>query len=130
MNTSTHTLPLAASKKDAFVFLSKLENLPKWATRFCKELKKDANGRDKVVTPQGDIFFRIEADPETGVIDMHGGPLTGEEAYWPARIVERPGHGSLLIFTAMQYPGMTDADFAAQCEGLKAEFEHIKRHVE
>lgn len=129
MNTSTHTLPLAASRQAAFAFLSRIENLPKWATRFCKELKKDATGRDKIVTPQGEIFFRIDADPATGVIDMHGGPVTGSEAYWPARIVERPGHGSLFIFTALQYPGVPDADFAAQCEGLEAEFEHIKGHL-
>jgi hypothetical protein len=130
MNSSTHTLPLAASKQTAFAFLSKIENLPKWATRFCKALKKDADGRDKIVTPKGEMFFRMEADPMTGVIDMHGGPVTGDEAYWPARIVEQPGNGSLFIFTAMQYPGVSDADFAAQCEGLKAEFEHIKHHLE
>ena len=130
MNTSTHTLPLAASKQAAFAFLSKIENLPKWATRFCKELKKDAGGRDKIVTPQGEMFFHIEADLKTGVIDMHGGPVTGHEAYWPARIIERPGNGSLFIFTALQYPGVTDADFAQQCEGLAAEFTHIRHHLE
>ena len=130
MNTSTRTLPLAASKEAAFAFLSKIENLPKWATQFCKELKKDANGRDKIVTPKGEIYFHIEADATTGVIDMHGGPKSGDEAYWPARVVEQPGTGSLFIFTAMQYPGVSDAEFAAQCKGLEAEFEHIKNHLD
>jgi len=130
MNTNTHTLPLAASKDKAFAFLSKIENLPKWATRFCKELKQDDAGRPKIVTPQGEIFFRIEADARTGVIDMYGGPAPDAMAYWPARVVERPGHGCLFIFTAMQYPGVPDADFAAQCEGLRAEFEHVKACVE
>jgi hypothetical protein len=130
MNTNTHTLALTASKETAFAFLSRIENLPKWATRFCKELKKDAEGRDKVVTPQGEIFFRLAPDPATGVIDMYGGPAPDQEAYWPARVVERPGSGSLFIFTAMQYPGIPDEAFAAQCEGLKAEFEHIKELLE
>jgi hypothetical protein len=130
MNTSTHTLPLAASKETAFAFLSRIENLPKWATRFCKDLKTDRDGRHRIVTPQGEMFFRIEADSATGVIDMYGGPAPDAEAYWPARVVERPGNGSLFIFTALQYPGVTDGDFAAQCEGLKTEFEHIKRLVE
>jgi hypothetical protein len=130
MNTNTHTLPLAASKDKAFAFLSKIENLPKWAIRFCKELRQDEAGRHRIVTPQGEIFFRIEADARTGVIDMYGGPGPDAMAYWPARVVERPGHGSLFIFTAMQYPGVPDADFAAQCEGLKAEFEHIRACVE
>jgi len=130
MNTSTHTLALAASKKVTFAFLSRIENLPKWATRFCRELRKDAEGRDKVVTPQGEIFFRMVSDAATGVIDMYGGPAPDQEAYWPARVVERPGSGSLFIFTAMQYPDVPDDAFAAQCEGLAAEFEHIRELVE
>ncbi len=92
---------------------------------FCKELKVLDDGRFKVVTPQGEIFFRMEADRNSGVIDMYGGPDEGQMAYWPARVVERPGAGSLLIFTAFQYPGTGDHDFAMQCEGLKQEFVHI-----
>ncbi|MGH6894264.1 MAG: hypothetical protein ACREEP_18615 [Dongiaceae bacterium] len=78
-----------------------------------------------MVTPQGEIFFRIEADETTGIIDMYGGPDEAHMAYWPARVVERPGHGSLFIFSAFQYPGMSDEDFARQCDGLKQEFPHI-----
>jgi hypothetical protein len=130
MNSNTHTLNLTASKERAFDFLSRIENLPKWATLFCKELKKVDGGRYKVVTPNGEIFFRIEADSKTGVIDMYGGADESQMAYWPARIVERPGAGSMFIFTAFQYPGVSDDAFAAQCEGLQKEFPHIKAHTE
>jgi hypothetical protein len=82
------------------------------------------------VTPQGEIFFRIEGDAESGVLDMYGGPSEEQLAYWRARIVEWPEQGSLFIFTGLQYPGVSDADFAAQCEGLKQEFAHIKEHTE
>lgn len=51
-------------------------------------------------------------------------------AYWPARVVERPGYGSLFIFTAMQYPGVSDENFQAQCAGLEQEFAHIRACVE
>lgn len=130
MKTNTHTLPLGASKAKAFAFLADIENLPKWATMFCKELKKDAQGRHKVVTPGGEIFFRVEADEKSGTIDMFGGPAEDQMSYWPARVVERPGAGSLFIFTSMQYPGMTDEVFAMQCESLKQEFAHIVAHVD
>ncbi len=93
---------------------------------FCKGLKRDLRGGYKVITPQGEIFFRIESDARTGTIDMYGGPNEAEMAYWPARVVERPGGGSLFIFTAMQYPGMSDEAFAAQCDGLEKEFPHIE----
>jgi len=55
-----------------FAFLSDIRNLPKWATGFAKELK-DIDGEYKVVTPQGEIFFRMESDAGTGIIDMFGG---------------------------------------------------------
>lgn len=130
MKTSTHTLALDAPKAKAFAFLSRIENLPKWATLFCKDLKIDAQGRHKVVTPEGEIFFKIIADEKTGTIDMLGGPTEDQMAYWPARVVERPGHGSLFIFTAMQYPGVPDKAFQQQCEGLQQEFVHVREQVD
>ncbi len=130
MKTTTHTLPLKASKAQTFAFLSNIENLPKWATAFCKGLRKDDDGHHKVITPGGEIFFKIVADETTGTVDMFGGPTEEQMAYWPARVVERPGAGSLFIFTAMQYPGMTDEGFKQQCESLKDEFAHIAEHVD
>jgi hypothetical protein len=130
MQTSTHTLALNAPKEKVFAFLAAIENLPKWATLFCRRLTRDAKGRWKVETPDGEIFFRIEADARTGTIDMYGGPREDAMAYWPARVVERPGHGSLFIFTALQYPGVSDTAFKAQCDGLAREFEHIRANTE
>ncbi len=130
MNTSTHTLALTASKDKAFAFLADIDNLPRWATMFCRELKRDGSGSHRVVTPNGEILFRIAADPATGVIDMYGGPTEEQMAYWPARVVERPGAGSLFIFTAIQYPGMSDEEYAAQCEGIEYEFQNICRHLD
>ena len=74
MNTSTHTLFVRASRERTFDFLSRIDNLPKWATAFCRKLSPIGDGRYKVITPQGEIFFHIDADPRTGVIDMYGGP--------------------------------------------------------
>jgi len=130
MNTSTHTLILMASKDRAFDFLSRIENLPKWATLFCQKLEPRAGGRHKVVTPQGEIFFHIEGDSRTGVIDMYGGPTEAAMAHWPTRVIPLGDNESLFIFTALQYPGISDDDFAAQCRGLESEFPHIKAHVE
>jgi len=130
MNTSTHTLTLMASKERTFDFLSRVENLPKWATLFCQRLNRDAEGRHKVITPQGEIFFRIDGDSRTGVIDMYGGPTEASLAHWPTRVISLGDNESIFIFTALQYPGISDSDFAAQCQGLEREFPHIKAQVE
>ena len=129
MNTSTHTLSLRASRERAFDFLSRIDNLPKWATAFCRKLNPIDDGRYKVITPQGEIFFRIDADTRTGVIDMYGGPTEDTLAHWPARVIPLGRDESLFIFTALQYPGIADSDFAAQCKGLEEEFPHIKAYV-
>lgn len=130
MKTSTHSLALKASRSTAFGFLSQISNLPKWATLFCKELKTDAQGRHKVVSPGGEMFFKIAADEKTGVIDMFGGPGEQQMAHWPTRVIDLPGGGSMFLFTAMQYPGMSDAEFASQCDGLEKEFVHIRSCVD
>ena len=118
MNTSTHSLTLSAPKQRTFDFLSRIDNLPKWATLFCRELKREPGGKHKVVTPQGEIFFRIVADPATGVIDMFGGPSEAAMAHWPTRVIGLDDRSSLFLFTALQYPSVSDEDFAAQCRGL------------
>jgi hypothetical protein len=130
MNSNTQTLFIAAPSEQVFNFLSNIENLPKWATMFCQQLKPDGHGRHKVLTPQGEIFFHIKADKKTGVIDMYGGPRETEMACWPTRVVAAPDKGSLFIFTAFQYPGVSDAEFAQQCAGLAREFPLIKKNVE
>ena len=129
MQSRTHTLALEAPKAVVFDFLSRIENLPKWATNFCLALNSEA-GRHRVVTPQGEIVFRIEADRATGVIDMHGGPREEEMAYWPARVVDRLPRGSLFIFTAFQLPGMSEEVFERQCDALLEEFGNIRRFTE
>jgi hypothetical protein len=130
MNSSTHSLMISAPRDKVFDFLSNVENLPKWATLFCREIKRGDDGRYRVVTPQGEIFFAIEADPSTGTIDMFGGADEDHMSFWPSRVIARPDGGSLFLFTAFQYPGMSDENFAAQCAGLVQEFPHIKAHVE
>ncbi len=73
MNSKTATLVLYAPKNEVFSYLSKVEHLPEWVTIFCKELKQ-LNGKYKVVTPaNGELFFEIQADKDTGVIDMFAG---------------------------------------------------------
>ena len=56
MNARTVTTILPASKERAFAYLSNVENLPRWATEFARELKV-VDGRHKVVNGLGELFF-------------------------------------------------------------------------
>jgi len=129
MNSHTQTQIFSATKETVFAFLSEIQNLPKWATGFAKELK-DTDGEYKVVTPQGEIFFCMESDAGTGVIDMYGGPTKEQMAYFPSRVLSMPENKSAYMFTNFQWPGIPEEVFAAQNGTLVEEYENIRKHVE
>ncbi len=129
MNNRTKTATFNAPKERVFDYISNIENLPKWATAFCRGLKKA--GRDyKVVTPDGEVYFWIESDKKSGVLDMFGGPSKDSVVCWPARVAALPDNTSLFIFTALQIPGVPDEVFETQCKSLDEEIENIRRAVE
>ena len=67
MKVHTAVAKFKAPPEKLFALLSKEENLPKWATMFCKDIKKD--GDDYIITtPGGELYFKINADAKTGVI--------------------------------------------------------------
>ena len=126
MKSRTVTTVLPAPKAKVFAYLAEVENLPRWATDFARELKV-VDGRHKVVNGLGEFFFRIEADERTGVIDMLAGPTETEMALFPTRVVELPGGQSAFTFTMFQPPGSSDELFESQHASLVREFENIER---
>ena len=126
MSSRTLTTVLDAPKERVFDFLARVENLPKWATEFARELKVE-DGRTRVVNGLGEFDFSIESDPDTGVIDMFAGPSQEEPALFPTRVVALPDGSSAYTFTMFQGPGMPDELFEAQYQSLVREFENIRR---
>ena len=129
MKVHTAVAKFKAPPEKLFALLSKEENLPKWATMFCKDIKKD--GDDYIITtPGGELYFKINADAKTGVIDMAAGPT--KEQMWggPNRVASDNMGGSLFIFTYLQAPGQPDEDFENGCKGLAVEFEVIRKLVD
>ena len=126
MKTRTVTAVLEAPKDEVFDYLSRVENLPSWATEFARELRYE-EGKAKVVNGRGEFYFAIEADPETGVIDMYAGPTEDELGLFPTRVVGLPGGASAYSFTMFQAPGLPDEEFESQYQSLLREFENIRR---
>jgi hypothetical protein len=123
----TVTAVLEAPNDTVFDYLSKLDNLPEWATDFAHELKY-VDGKAKVVNGLGEFFFSIEADRATGVIDMYAGPNEDELALFPTRVVPLGTDKSAYSFTMFKAPGMPDELFESQYESLRREFDNIRRH--
>ena len=127
MINRTVTAVLDAPKNVVFDYLSKIENLPHWATEFAQELKYE-DGKAKVVNGLGEFYFSIEADAASGVIDMYAGPTKDELALFPTRVVPLGEDKSAYSFTMFKAPGMPDELFESQYESLRREFDNIRRH--
>ena len=124
MSSRTVTAVLEAPKEQVFDYLSQIANLPKWASEFARELKYE-DGKAKVVNGLGEFYFEIEADSQTGVIDMFAGPSTDQMAIFPTRVVALPDGSTAFSFTMFQGPDMPDELFESQHESLKREFTNI-----
>jgi hypothetical protein len=126
MINRTVTAVLDAPKDVVFDYLSRLDNLPGWATDFAQDLKY-VDGKAKVVNGLGEFYFAIDADPQTGVIDMYAGPTEDELALFPTRVVPLGANKSAYSFTMFKAPGMPDELFESQYASLRREFDNIRR---
>jgi hypothetical protein len=126
VRSRTVTTVLPAPREEVFSYMSDIERLPEWATEFARELKRKGD-RYKVVNNLGEYFFEIDADPDTGVIDMYAGPEPDAMALFPTRVVGLPDGSTAYTFTMFQGPGMPDGLFASQHESLQREFRNIER---
>ena len=77
---------LDAPKDDVFEYLSNVETSD-WATEFAQELRWE-DGEATVTNALGTFCFQLQADRETGVIDMRwSGPTRDELALFPTRVI-------------------------------------------
>ena len=125
MRHATVTTVLDAPAQDVFDYMADIENLPRWATEFARELKRDDDGY-RVVNGLGEFYFEIRADPATGVIDMLAGPDREAMAVFPTRAIALPDGRTAYTFTMFQAPGMPDDLFDAQHASLRREFVNIE----
>jgi hypothetical protein len=125
MRSETVTTVLGAPARDVFDYLSKIDNLPDWANEFARELRWEG-GEAIVRNGFGEFVFRIQAEPETGVIDMLAGPSADQLALFPTRVVSLPYGRSAFTFTMFQQPGMPDDLFESQHASLERELENIR----
>jgi hypothetical protein len=121
----TVTAVLDAPRDEVFRYLADVHNLPGWATEFARELRHE-DGEAKVVNRLGELYFRIEADPRTGVIDMYAGPTRDELALFPTRVVELPQGRSAFTFTMFKAPEQPDDLFEAQHRSLQRELDTVR----
>ncbi len=81
-----------------------------------------------VTSPQGEVAFRLEADPESHLV-WHCVDTGSGELRMPLRVVPH-GPGALLLFTIQRPPGVDEAAFAEQCDWVDEEIGRLKELLE
>jgi uncharacterized protein YndB with AHSA1/START domain len=122
--TVTRVFP--TPKARVFAYLADVENLPRWATEFARELKV-VDGRYKVVNGLGEFFFELRAHEETGVVDMLAGPEPDQLALFPARVVPLGDDSCAFTFTMFRGPGQSEKLFESQYASLLRELANLDR---
>src|SRR3990170_1990922 len=92
-----------------YEFVSKPENLPKWAKMFCRSIKK-SNGKWIAETPQGPVKVRFTGKNNFGVLDHYVNPGPGVEVFAPMRVVPNAS-GSEVLFTLFQLAAAPELEF-------------------
>jgi hypothetical protein len=126
MTSRTATAFLSTPREEVFAFLSEIENLPRWATEFARELRNDGQ-QVTVINGLGEFVVAIEAEPDTGVIDIYAGPDPDHMALFPTRVIPLPNGGSAYSFTMFQDATVPDDLFESQYQSLLRELDNLRR---
>ena len=113
---------------EAYEFLSRPENFPKWASGLGGSLRR--SGDDWVAeTPEGPALVRFSERNTYGVLDHQVRLPRGGPVYVPLRVVAN-GAGCDLVLTLFHRPEITDAQFAADAEWVLRDLQSAKRLLE
>ncbi|MDE1766895.1 MAG: hypothetical protein KGI27_11600 [Thaumarchaeota archaeon] len=126
MDSVTETCIVPESKDKVFQFLSDIENLPKWSTQFVKELVV-VQGKQKAITPIGEVFLRYESDQKSGLIDIYAG--VEEQQMTPAylRVIPFSANSTGVMFTFFKWDNTDDMTWKIFCKWIKIEVGNIKK---
>lgn len=124
MKSITLSIFVDCDPKKVCDFVSNPPNLAKWATTFCRGIKK-VKGEWEIETPQGRMKVRFADANHFGILDHFVCPAPGVEVYVPMRVVPN-GSGSEVLFTLFQQPGMSEEAYANDQELVKKDLANLK----
>lgn len=118
---------MTVPKDTVFAFLSNIENLPKWSTKFVKKIIL-VDGKYKAITPIGEVFIRLGTNEKAGLIDIYAGPTENNMTPAYLRIISLSDNSTAVMFTFFQYASTSDTIWRTFCEWIKIEVGNIKKH--
>jgi hypothetical protein len=128
LRSKTLTVSIACPPGRVYEFVSNPENFPKWATAFCRSVRK-SEGEWIVETLDGPMRIRFVEENEFGVLDHTVSPAPGLEILNPMRVVPNSS-GSEVMFTLFQMPEMSDEKYAEDARLVARDLQTLKKVLE
>jgi len=128
LRSKTVSVSIESPPRRVYEFVANPENLPKWATTFCRSVRK-SGGEWIVETPDGPMGMRFVGRNDFGVLDHYVTVKPGIEILNPMRVVPN-GSGSEIIFTSFQLPGMSNERFAEDAGFVERDLGALKKALE
>lgn len=120
------TIGVQISRKPSavYAFVAALENLPTWATTFCRSIRHEGDVW-VMETSLGTMSIRLAPENSLGVLDHYLTPAGGETLYVPLRVVAN-GSGSEVLFNPLPPPRGERRGLCGRCCPGQAGSEQIK----
>jgi hypothetical protein len=125
----TITISIARAPEVVYDFVSNPENLPRWATAFCKSVRRSGD-QWIIESPDGPVKIRFVERNAFGVADHYVSPAPGVEIYVPLRVVANEQSASEVMFTLFRLPMMSDEWFQRDVEMVTRDLNQLKNVLE
>jgi hypothetical protein len=112
-----------------YAFAAEPANLPKWAVGLATATMEQTDGQWVADSPMGRVTVRFVEHNAFGVLDHVVTLSSGDSFYNPLRVIPY-GDGSEVVFTLRRQPGMTDDQFRADAEAVRADLASLRLILE
>lgn len=123
----TVSVAVAVDLHRAYVYAADPSNMPDWAPGFVKSIE-DRGDHWMAETTLGQASFRFAPANAFGVLD-HDVELPSGKFHNPMRVIPN-GDGCEVLFTVLQFPGVTDEQFKLDLETVRGDLQALKRALE
>ena len=128
MKSQTLSVTIAVPPERVYAFASNPENLPRWVPSFFESVAL-VDGEWVAQSPLGRVVFEFVHDNDLGVLDQTVTLPSGARVTNPMRVIPN-GDGSEILFTLIQYQGMTDQQFQEDAELVLSDLHTLRRLLE
>lgn len=125
----TISIPIHRPYVDVYEFLAEPRNFPSWASNLGADFVHLGGAEWATTTRTGRVILRFAPHNEFGVLD-HAVYAEGTKPFaTPMRVIAN-GDGAEILFTLIQRPGMSDAQFESEAEWVRSDFDALRSLLE